>query len=67
MCNETTGKIIVIGSTKTDIKNLEVEDITYFDRKQGYEIINSHYLIKEDGEILNVIDINKKCGFVSSE
>jgi hypothetical protein len=67
MCNETTGKIIVIGSTKTDIKKLEVEDITYFDRKQGYEIINSHYLIKEDGEIVNVLDINKKCGFVSSE
>jgi hypothetical protein len=58
---------LIIGSTKTDIKDLNVENITYLDSKQGYDIINCHYLIKEDGEIINCLDINLKCGHKSSE
>lgn len=67
MYNETTKKIIVIGSTKTSIKNIEVEDIEYLDKKNGYERINCHYLIKEDGEIVKALDLDTKCGYISEE
>ncbi len=67
MYNETTKKIIVIGSTKTSIKDIEVEDIEYLDKKNGYERINCHYLIKENGEIIKTLDLDTKCGYISEE
>lgn len=60
-------KIIVIGSTQTKIKGMVIEDFEYLDKQHGYEIINTHYLIKEDGEIIQTLDLDKKCGFNSTE
>jgi hypothetical protein len=60
-------KIVFIGSTRTNIKDLNIDDVTYLDKKHGYEIINCHYLIDEEGVIMNTLDVNTKCGFVSSE
>ena len=62
-----TNKIIVIGSTQTKIKGMVIEDFEYLDKQHGYERINTHYLIKEDGEIIQTLDLNKKCGFNSTE
>ena len=60
-------KIIVIGSTQTKIKGMVIEDFEYLDKQHGYEIINTHYLIKEDGEIIQTLELDKKCGFNSTE
>lgn len=62
-----TNKIIVIGSTQTKIKGMVIEDFEYLDKQHGYEKINTHYLIKEDGEIIQTLDLDKKCGFNSTE
>ena len=67
MRNAKSKKTIVIGSTRTDIRDIEVKDIAYLDKKCGCDIINCHYLIKEDGEIINTIDIESKCGYISEE
>lgn len=67
MQNEARRKKIVIGSTKTRISNMDIEDFEYLDKQQGYEIINTHYLIREEGEIIQALDIDVKCGFKSAE
>lgn len=62
-----TNKIIVIGSTQTKIKENVIEDFEYLDKQHSYEKINTHYLIKEDGEIIQTLDLDKKCGFNSTQ
>ena len=62
-----TNKIIVIGSTQTKIKENIIEDFEYLNKQHGCEKINTHYLIKEDGEIIQTLDLDRKCGFNSTE
>ncbi len=67
MPNETRQKKIVIGSTQSNIKDMTVKDFEYFYKQYGYEKIDAHYLIKEEGEIIQTLDLNEKCGFNSTE
>lgn len=55
-------KQIIIGSTRTSITGLEVEDVEYLDKKNGSNIINCHYLITESGGIIKTLEHNIEAG-----
>lgn len=57
-----TSNKIIIGSTQTVVKKLDIKDIELFDRSNGCNIINCHYLINEEGKIIKMLGHEVECG-----
>lgn len=59
-------KMIVIGSTETVEQTLSLDEVIKLDKSRGHNIINCHYIINKDGEIINTLLHYIECGTGSS-